>query len=61
MSQASNMSSANPEVASMMETASKKESIADIIIKALKNYDNKKVINELKKEVINITKKYPLK
>lgn len=39
MSQASNMSSANPEVASMMETASKKESIADIIIKAAKSME----------------------
>ena len=35
--------------------------IADIIIKALNNYDNDKVLNELKKEVITITKKYPLK
>ncbi len=35
--------------------------IADIIIKALKNYNNKKIINELKKEVTNITKRYPLK
>ena len=35
--------------------------IADIIIKALNNYNNVNVLNELKKEVINITKKYPLK
>lgn len=35
--------------------------IADIIIKTLNNYDNDKVLNELKKEVITITKKYPLK
>ena len=35
--------------------------IADIIIKALNNYNNVKVLNELKKEVIDITKKYPLK
>ena len=35
--------------------------IADIIIKALNNYNNVKVLNELKKEVITITKKYPLK
>ena len=35
--------------------------IADIIIKALNNYNNVNVLNELKKEVITITKKYPLK
>ena len=35
--------------------------IADIIIKALNNYNNVYVLNELKKEVIDITKKYPLK
>ncbi len=35
--------------------------IADIIIKALNNYNNVNVLNELKKEVIDITKKYPLK
>ena len=35
--------------------------IADIIIKALNNYNNVKALNELKKEVITITKKYPLK
>ena len=35
--------------------------IANIIIKALRNIDNAKVLNELKKEVIDITKKYPLK
>ena len=35
--------------------------IVDIIIKALNNYNNVKVLNELKKEVITITKKYPLK
>ena len=35
--------------------------IVDIIIKALNNYNNVKVLNELNKEVITITKKYPLK
>jgi len=35
--------------------------IANIIIKALNNYDNAKVLNELKKEVTIITKNYPLK
>ena len=35
--------------------------IADIIIKALKNYDNKKVLLECKKEVHVITNKYPIK
>lgn len=35
--------------------------VADIIIKALKNYNNKDILNELKKEVVTITKKYPLK
>ena len=35
--------------------------VADIIIKALRNYDNKNVLNELKKEVVTITRKYPLK
>ena len=35
--------------------------ITDIIINALKNPDNKKVLGELKKEVLEITKKYPLK
>lgn len=35
--------------------------IADIIIKALKNYDNKKVLLECKKEVHVITSKYPTK
>ncbi len=34
--------------------------IADIIIKALKNYEDKSVLRELKKEVLAITKKYPL-
>ena len=34
--------------------------IAKIISKALKNKDNKKILNELSKEVLNITKKYPL-
>lgn len=35
--------------------------IADIIVKALKNSNNKKVLRECKKEVLEITKKYPLK
>lgn len=35
--------------------------IADIIIRALKNYDNKKVLLECKKEVHVITSKYPTK
>ena len=34
--------------------------IGEIITKALKNKDNKKVLNELKKEVIKLTDKYPL-
>lgn len=35
--------------------------IANIIIKALKNYDNKNILIECKKEVSLITKKYPIK
>ncbi len=35
--------------------------ITNIIINALRNFDNKKVLSELKKEVLEITKKYPLK
>ena len=35
--------------------------IADIIVEALKNYDNKNVLKELKKEVLEITSKYPTK
>ncbi len=34
--------------------------IADIIIEALKNYDNNKVLKELKKEVLQLTKAHPL-
>ena len=34
--------------------------IANIIIKALKNYENKSVLKELKSEVLELTKKYPL-
>lgn len=35
--------------------------IADIIIEALKNYDKPEVLKELKKEVIELTDKYPIK
>ncbi len=35
--------------------------IANIIISALKNYDNKSILSELKKQVLKITKKYPIK
>jgi glycine hydroxymethyltransferase len=35
--------------------------IANIIIEALKNYENKTKLKELKKEVLALTKKYPLK
>lgn len=35
--------------------------IANIIIKALKNYDNKNILIECKKEISLITKKYPIK
>ena len=35
--------------------------VASIIIKALKNSKDKKVLNELKKEVLNITLKHPIK
>ena len=35
--------------------------IARIITEALRNYENKKVLNRLKKEVLLLTKKYPLK
>ena len=35
--------------------------ITDIIVEALKNYDNKSVLKELKKEVLEITSKYPTK
>ena len=35
--------------------------ITDIIINALRNYNDKKLLNQYKKEVLEITKKYPLK
>ena len=35
--------------------------ITDIIVNALKNPGNKKMLNQLKKEVLEITKKFPLK
>ena len=35
--------------------------IAEIIIRALRNYDNNEYLSELKKEVLYITKRYPLK
>lgn len=35
--------------------------VANIIINALRNYNNKKLLNQYKKEVLEITKKYPLK
>lgn len=35
--------------------------VASIIIRALKNSKDKKVLNELKKEVLNITLKHPIK
>ena len=35
--------------------------ITDIIVNALKNSGNKKMLNQLKKEVLEITKKFPLK
>jgi glycine hydroxymethyltransferase len=35
--------------------------IADIIIKALKNYENKKILLECKKEVLELTKRFPTK
>lgn len=35
--------------------------IGKIIAKALSNHDNDKILNELKKEVLNITSKYPIK
>ncbi len=34
--------------------------ITNIIIKALRNYNNKNILKECKKEVLNITNKYPL-
>ena len=34
--------------------------VVDIIVEALKNYDNNKVLNELKKDVLSLTKKHPL-
>ena len=34
--------------------------VADIIIEALNNYNNKAVLRELKKEVLELTGKYPL-
>lgn len=34
--------------------------VVDIIVEALKNYDNNKVLNDLKKEVLSLTKKHPL-
>ncbi len=35
--------------------------VTDIIINALRNYNNKKLLKQYKKEVLEITKKYPLK
>lgn len=35
--------------------------VADIICEALRNYDNKKKLSELKKQVLEITKKHPMK
>ena len=35
--------------------------IADIIIKALNNYENKKILLECKKEVLELTKRFPTK
>lgn len=35
--------------------------VTNIIINALRNYNNKKLLKQYKKEVIEITKKYPLK
>ena len=34
--------------------------IGEIISKALKNHDNEEILEELKKEVITLTSKYPL-
>ena len=34
--------------------------IANIIIKALRNYNNKEILKECKKEVLNITNRFPL-
>ena len=34
--------------------------IGNIVIEALKNHDNQKVLNKLKKEVLKLTNKYPL-
>lgn len=34
--------------------------VADLIIKALRNYDNKKILSECKKEVLVLTGKHPL-
>ena len=35
--------------------------IADIICEALSNYNNKKILQELKSKVLELTKKYPTK
>lgn len=35
--------------------------VANIIIKALRNIDNKKILNECKKQVLELTKKHPIK
>lgn len=35
--------------------------ITNIIIKALKNHENKKILRECKKEVLNLTNKFPIK
>ena len=35
--------------------------IVDIIVEALNNYQNKEVLKELKKEVLELTKNHPLK
>ena len=37
------------------------ETVAEIIIKALKKYQNEEVLKRCKEEVLNLTKKYPLK
>ena len=34
--------------------------VSNLIIKALRNYDNKKVLSECKKEVLELTKSHPM-
>ena len=34
--------------------------IGNIIVSALKNYNNEKIMNDLKEQILNLMKKFPL-